>query len=116
MLVQRFDGLLTRTPVITYGLAIPFAVMGTVDTRAAFTLSVGYDGNQSVVHSSGMAPETDGAGERSLHVGNSDSLISDTFRIEPDPAGGIPFAGGYTGNLFPVAGGEHPHLLPGYSL
>lgn len=41
MLVQRFDGLLTRTPVITYGLAIPFAVMGTVDTRAAFTLSVG---------------------------------------------------------------------------
>lgn len=40
-LVGRFDGLLTRTPVITYGLAIPFAVMGTVDTRAAFALSVG---------------------------------------------------------------------------
>ena len=40
-LVNRFDGLLTRTPVITYGLAIPFAVMGTVDTRAAFSLSVG---------------------------------------------------------------------------
>ena len=40
-LVDRFDGLLTRTPVITYGLAIPFAVMGTVDTRAAFALSVG---------------------------------------------------------------------------
>lgn len=44
----------------------------------------GYDGNQSVVHNGGMAPETDGAGERSLHVGNSDSLISDTFRIESD--------------------------------
>lgn len=40
-LVGRFDGLLTRTPVITYGLAIPFAVMGTVDARAAFALSVG---------------------------------------------------------------------------
>lgn len=40
-LVERFDGLLTRTPVITYGLAIPFAVMGTVDSRAAFALSVG---------------------------------------------------------------------------
>ena len=40
-LVGRFDGLLTRTPVITYGLAIPFAVMGTVDARAAFALSIG---------------------------------------------------------------------------
>ena len=40
-LVGRFDGLLTRTPVITYGLAIPFAVMGTVDARSAFALSVG---------------------------------------------------------------------------
>ena len=40
-LVRRLDGLLTRTPVITYGLAIPFAVMGTVDTRAAFALSIG---------------------------------------------------------------------------
>lgn len=39
--VNRFDGLLTRTPVITYGLAIPFAVMGTTDARAAFSLSVG---------------------------------------------------------------------------
>lgn len=40
-LVGRFDGLLIRTPIITYGLAIPFAVMGTVDVRAAFVLSVG---------------------------------------------------------------------------
>ena len=39
--VNRFDGLLSRTPVITYGLAIPFAVMGTTDARAAFSLSVG---------------------------------------------------------------------------
>ncbi|MBS4785395.1 MAG: hypothetical protein KH009_04715 [Clostridiales bacterium] len=36
----RLDGLLSASPIITYGLALPFAVMGTVDTRSALGLSL----------------------------------------------------------------------------
>ena len=35
------DGLLTRSAVITYGLGLPFVVMGTTSLSVAVTLSAG---------------------------------------------------------------------------
>ena len=101
-LVGRFDGLLTRTPVITYGLAIPFAVMGTVDARAAFALSVGM-----------MA-----IGLLSTAVGwvLKRALLADPGWPGPSAAGRVPDAGGHAGYLFPAAGGQYPHLLSGNPL
>ena len=36
--LRRFDGLLSSSPVITGGLAVPFVVMGTADLRAAVAI------------------------------------------------------------------------------
>ena len=39
--INRMDGLLTRSAVITYGLGLPFVVMGTTSLSFAVTLSAG---------------------------------------------------------------------------
>ena len=39
--INRMDGLLTRSAVITYGLGLPFVVMGTTSLSVAVTLSAG---------------------------------------------------------------------------
>lgn len=100
-LVGRFDGLLTRTPVITYGLAIPFAVMGTVDARAAFALSVGMMAISLLSTAVGWVLKRMGQG-REVYMLVTAVLSSLTLAgLSRLPLGRVPDAGGHAG--YPIS-------------